>query len=155
MQKLSLSTGAALLAAAFFLAPLAQRAAVAQDPQALQMDTPPPNAIWLDSLDLSQMTQDYGTPHARRSVDDHPLKLKGVTYPQGVGTHASSQFSVDLKGAATRFVSMVGWMTSARGGAVTFQVWVDGKKNAKTGVLRGGDPPQLLTVNLAGARRLT
>jgi alpha-galactosidase len=155
MQKSNVHHGALALAATLLLGSTVMPRASAQDAAALRQDTPPPNAIWLDSLDVSQMTQDYGAPHAIRSVDNHPLTLGGAVYPHGIGTHASSQFSVDLKGVAIRFMSLVGVDEERSGnGSLTFQVWVDGKKKAETGVLHGGDPPQLLTVDLTGARRL-
>lgn len=127
----------------------------AQDAAALQANDAPTNAVWLESLELNQMTQDYGSPQAGKSVDGNPIKLKGVTYPHGVGTHARSEFVVDLKKSAVKFVSMVGLDDEKTGaGSVTFEVWVDGKKAAETGVLHGGDEPKLLSVDLTGAKTL-
>jgi alpha-galactosidase len=40
-------------------------------------------------------------------------------------------------------------------GSVIFGVWVDGRKVGDSGVLRGGEPPKLLTADLQGANRLT
>src|SRR5439155_12084938 len=138
MKKLIVSLSTLVLIAVLILSSAVQRRASAQDAAALRLEAPPPHSIWLDRLDLSQMTQDYGTPHAGRSVDNHPLTLHGVSYPHGIGTHAISHFSVDLKGAAVRFVSLVGVDDERTGdGSVTFHVWVDGKRKAETGVLRG------------------
>jgi alpha-galactosidase len=133
----------------------AERFAQGQDAASLQAAEAPANAVWLESLDLGMMTQDYGRPRAQRSVDRNPLKLKGVTYPHGVGTHAHSEMVVDLKGAATRFMAMVGVDDERTGrGSVAFEVWVDGKKVADTGVMRGGDEPKLVSVDLTGAKRM-
>ena len=149
-----LSSGAVAAALLFVLA--AHRPVRAQDANALRFETPPPLSIWLESLDLQQMTQDYGTPHAGRSIENQPLTLHGVVYPHGIGTHANSQFTVDLKRAAARFAAMVGVDDERTGqGSVTFQVWVDGKEVAETGVMHGGDDPRLLSVDLTSARRLT
>jgi alpha-galactosidase len=116
----------------------------------------PAGAMWVETLDLSNLTQDYGEPHAGRSVDNAPLTLSGVVYPHGIGTHAGSEFRIGLKGAATRFVSMVGLDDERKGsGSVVFEVWVDGKKVAETGVLHGGDAPKLISVPLTGAKILT
>jgi hypothetical protein len=38
---------------------------------------------------------------------------------------------------------------------VIFGVWVDGKKAAESGVMKGGDAPKLLAADLKGAKRLT
>jgi alpha-galactosidase len=156
MRRVPLFLGGSATAAAVLLVLAAHRPVGAQDAETLRREAPPPNSIWLESLDLRQMTQDYGTPHAGRSVDNHPLTLHGVVYPHGIGTHSTSQFTVDLKGAATRFASLVGVDDERTGeGSVVFQVWVDGKKKADTGVMHGGDPPQLLAFDLTGARRMS
>ena len=115
----------------------------------------PPNAIWLDGLDLSQADQECGTPFPRRSAGDRPIMLSGTVYAHGFGTHARSEFAVDLKGAATRFVSMVGLDDECIGnGSITFEVWVDGKKRSETGVLHGGDQPEMISVDLTGATKM-
>jgi alpha-galactosidase len=120
-------------------------------------ETPlPAGAIWVDRLDLNNMIQGYGSPHAGRSVDDQPLTLNGKTYAHGIGTHAVSELRIELKGTASRFTSTVGVDDEKVGaGSVVFQVYVDGVKKAETGVLRGGQPAQTLSVPLDGARRLT
>ena len=51
----------------------------------------PPDAIWLESLDLTNIDQGWGQPRARRSVDRHPLKIHGQEFKHGVGTHAVSE----------------------------------------------------------------
>jgi alpha-galactosidase len=127
-----------------------------QDAAMLQAQEAPAGAMWAETLDLSNMSQDYGQPHAGRSVDDAPLTLNGVVYPHGIGTHAGSEMRIALKGAATKFVSMVGVDDERKsGGSVGFEVWVDGKKMADTGVMHGGDAPKLLSVPLTGAKMLT
>ena len=78
---------------------------------------------------------------------------------------SDTDFTIDLKGAATRFESMVGiddavsagrnGQPPASRGSVVFGVWVDGKKVADSGVMKGGDAPKLLTADLKGAKRLT
>ena len=123
----------------------------------LTTNTLPADSLWVESLDLGHVTQSFGSPHAGRSVDNNPLTLGGAVYPHGVGTHAESEFVIDLKGAAARFTSMVGVDDEKKGsnGSVVFQVYVDGKKAADTGVIRAGDAPKLLTVALTGAKRMS
>lgn len=115
---------------------------------------PPQHAIWLESLDVSKISQEYGTPAACKSVDGHPLKIGGVLYPHGIGTHANSEWYINLNGAATRFESIVGVDDETdRRGSITYEVWVDGKRAAETKVLRGGES-QLISVDLTGAKKL-
>jgi alpha-galactosidase len=126
------------------------------DAMALRGAQLPANAMWLERLDLRQMSQDWQTPRRGRSVEGNPITLKGVVYPHGVGTHAKSELSINIKGAATRFLSMVGVddEKAQSGASVTFEVWVDNKKAGDSGVMRGGQEPKLIDVNLTGAKRM-
>jgi alpha-galactosidase len=121
----------------------------------LRGEETPVGAIRLEELDLSKMTQDWQGPRRGRSVEGGPIRLKGVTYPHGVGTHACSEFMVDLKGAAAKFMAMVGVDDEKTGaGSVTFEAWVDGRRVAATPVLRGGGEPRFLSADLTGIKRL-
>jgi alpha-galactosidase len=145
--------GVLLAIMAASMLPTACLAAGGIDDQALRAAEAPPDAIWVDSLDLGTMHQDWGTPHAGKSVEGNPLQLNGVVYPHGVGTHAESELTIELKAAASKFVAMVGVDDEKKGqGSVQFSVWVDGKQRAETKVLRGGDPPERMEVDLTGAR---
>ncbi len=133
-----------------------QTSASAQDSNALLMSTAiPANAIWLESLDTSQMLQGYGSPNAAKSVDGHALTLNGVVYPHGLGTHARSEFLISLKRSALKFVAMAGVDDETAGkGSVIFQVYLDGKLKADTGILKGSDKPKEISVDLRGAKTL-
>ena len=140
---------------AFLLTAACATPAFAQTEPELQGANPPPNGLWVDSLDLSRVEQDWGEPHAGRSVDNRPITLHGDVYRHGVGTHANSEMLIDLKGAAVRFAAVVGVDDEKKGlGSVRFHVFVDGKPAAETGVMHGGDEPKLLSVDLTGAKTL-
>ena len=136
-----------------FLTPLVLPLAVqAQDTPANDMLS---NVVWLDTLDLKNTAQDYGTPQADKSVDGNPLTLSGKVYSHGLGTHAGSRLLIDLKGAATKFDAVAGLDDEKKGhGSIRFQVFVDGKMKVETPVLHGGDAPVPVSVDLTGARRL-
>ncbi len=145
MHTLLRGSVAALYLAGLTLAPIAgaQQAA-------------PARTVWLDTLDLSAVSQGYGEPRAAKSVDGGPLTLAGKTYLHGIGTHAASEFNIDLKGAATKFTAVVGVDDEKKGqGSVVFQVFVDGRKKGETPVLHGGDAPLPLSVDITGALRLS
>ena len=94
-------------------------------------------------------------PRAGCSAECHPITIHGVGFVHGIGTYSISEMWIDLKGSATKFVSAVGVDDDAHGkGSVGFEVWADGKKLADTGVMRGGNEPKLLTVDLRGVKRL-
>src|SRR5262245_13961867 len=142
-----------------------------QDLEMLRAAEAPPNAIWIDSLDLSKMVQRRQTPRAGRSLaggrgggrgageaggpQGAPIQLGGVTYAHGIGTLSINELIIDLKGQATRFLAMVGLNDNAsKQGSVTVEVWLDNKKVLISEVLRVGSPPLKVDVDLTGARFL-
>ncbi len=134
------------------------RQARAQDAEALQKTDAPANAVWVDALDLSKAA--IRRPRAARGQTTPPAPLTfalgGIVYPHTVPLQPNSDLAVDLKGVAARFVVMVGIDDERKAGqgSVTFDVWVDGRKAADSGIMKSGDAPKLLSVDLKGARRL-
>lgn len=120
-------------------------------------ELPAPDPSWvsiqLESLDLSAMDQEYGRPQRAKSIIGEPLTLGGTTYERGVGSHASSELAINLKGKAKLFTAMVGVDDETEGkGSVVFSILVDGKMAARTAVMRGGDKPVLIGAKLDGAK---
>jgi alpha-galactosidase len=134
----------------------------AQEAAALQQKDPPPDGVWISSLDLSKVAlrpagRGRGAGGAGQPAAPPPVYvLGGVTYPNTVPLVSDRDMTIDLKGKAVRFASMVGidGSVGAGRGSVIFGVWVDGKKAADSGVMKGGDEPKLLSADLKGARRL-
>ena len=115
----------------------------------------PEDAVWLDTLDISKMLQDWSTPKAAKSVDGNPILIGGVSFAHGVGTHANSVMMIDLKGSATKFLSIVGIDDETAGnGTVSFQIWVDGAKAADSGDVRPGENPRMLIADLQDAEEM-
>lgn len=108
----------------------------------------------LEELDISKMTQEWGSPTKNQSVDHHPLSIGGRAFANGIGTHATSSVSVDLNGAES-FSAWVGVDDETeKKGSVVFRVFLDGKLAAETPVMRGGDAARSLTVSLKGVKRM-
>src|SRR6188508_2400240 len=138
------------------------------DADALRAADAPPNAIFVDTLDMAPVAATVirrggrgGTGARAGAPATTPppppvYALGGVTYPHTVPMNSDRDLSIDLKGDATRFASMVGIdsAVAAGRGSVIFGVWVDGKKAADSGVMKGGDAPKLLAADLKGAKRL-
>jgi alpha-galactosidase len=130
-----------------------------QDMKSLTAADAPQNAVWLDSLDLTRMVQRRGTPRAGRSGAGRgntppPLSLGGVTYQHGIGTLSINELIVDLKRQATRFESMIGIddAASTGQGSVTYEIWLDNRRAFASGLMKAGDPPRFVSVDLSGAR---
>src|SRR4051812_28709014 len=164
--RIRLLTAAAI---AFALAvPLSGRN---QDASALQGSEPPPNGVWVDSLDLSKTA--IRRPRAQRgqATPAAPLtyKLAGASYAHALPLVSDGDVTIDLAGAATRFVAMVGVDDGAPpqpgradapppppppAGSVVFGAWVDGRKAFESEIMRRGDAPKMVSVDLTGAKTL-
>ncbi len=148
-------TGPIVLSVVFVA--LAPGRAVVQDAQALHGAEAPANAVWVDSLNLSQAQ--IRRPRAQRGQPPPgplTLSLGGIEYPHGLPLQVNADLVIDLKGGATRFAAMAGIddERQAGQGSVTFDVWVDGRHAYDSGILRSGEPPRQVGVDLTGARQL-
>ncbi len=121
----------------------------------LTQSATPPNAIWLDSLDLTKVRQSWGDAQACKTCIFNPITLNGIVYAHGIGTHARSSMMINLKGAALKFETMVGMDDEApRKVPVLFEIWVDGVKKAESGLIWRGDEARYLSVDLKGAQQM-
>jgi len=109
----------------------------------------------LSSLDLRSMEQEWGEPVRDRSVEHKPMTLGGRQFEHGVGTHAASLFEVRLDGKGKRFAAWVGVDDEVgKKGSVEFQVETDDRMVWSSGVMRGGDAPKHVSVDLKGVELL-
>jgi hypothetical protein len=92
---------------------------------------------------------------ADRALDGGELRLGGGAFDKGLGMHDQSQLTYTLGGEYRRFEALVGVDDPA--GCVRVRVLVDGK-GGDAGwekELTADDGPQVVRVELAGARQLT
>ena len=116
---------------------------------------PAADTVWLDTLDLSQMTQGWGTPQTNRSIREQPLAIGGRKFERGVGTHAISSARFDLSGGSERFLAFVGVDDNANGAAsIIFKVVADGRTLWQSGVMKPGDPARQVDLDLRGVKTL-
>lgn len=105
----------------------------------------------LDQLNLQLMTTGFGNVKANKSCDGNPLTLNGKVYEKGVGTHATSKLIIALHGKGKAFSATVGVDDEAtERGSVLFKVIGDGKILNQTPLLRRGEKPRSIHVNLKG-----
>jgi alpha-galactosidase len=78
-----------------------------------------------------------------------------VKFERGVGTHATSSFRLGLAGQGERFTARVGVDDEVgQPGSVNFEITGDGKVLWESGVLRRGDQPKAVSVDLRGVQVL-
>lgn len=125
---------------------------------ALDAGSAPPGTVLAQDLDLSGIVQGWSSATAGTWVGrEHAIAIGGRTFATGIGTHAVSRFTIHLRGGGIRFAAMVGVDVNNRrndapagAGSVRFAAWGDGRLLARSGVLRGGDPPLPFAVDLRG-----
>jgi len=135
----------------------------ADSPIPINGEEAPAQSVWLETIDLSGMKTGFGLPAIATTVSGNPISLGGIAYAHGVGTHADSEFTIELNGKALRFLADVGIdddlkcikrIEPASQPDVTFSVWADGKLAATSGSTGLGAPPVRLDVSLAGVKQL-
>jgi alpha-galactosidase len=111
--------------------------------------------VWLSSLNLSSIEQDWGEAHANSSVEGRALSIGGKAFDHGIGTHANSTFHIELDGKATHFSAWVGVDgETGKKGSIVFHVEADNKEVWNSGVLHGGDSPKEVSLDLSGVKSL-
>jgi hypothetical protein len=122
----------------------------------------PKGLMYISDLPFVSATDGFGPVERDENVggsgadDGGPISIDGVVFSKGLGTNAISSVVIDIPAGCTTFSSFVGVDDMAgTKGTVTFTVLADGVQVASTGVMRGGQPAQFLTANIAGASQLT
>ena len=111
--------------------------------------------IWLDELNLSAMDAGWGTPHAKKSVEENSLSIAGQKYQRGVGTHAISRMKLDLRGKAAHFSALVGVDDEAQKPAsIEFYVLGDRKILWQSGIMKKGEAAKKVDVDVRGINLL-
>jgi hypothetical protein len=95
-----------------------------------------------------------------RNVLGDSIEVRGRRYLKGIGMHSAARLTYRLDRDYRRFDSAIAIDDSAKGrGSVTFGVYVlrDGKwgEAFTSGIVRGRDAPQPVSVDLTGANGLT
>jgi hypothetical protein len=113
-------------------------------------------AVWLSELSPTSVQQGYGTLKIDKSFDLTTLSLAKQTYPFGLGTHAPSEITFNLDRHYAVFESDLGVDDTQLGGigTVVFEVWVDDRKVYESKVMRAGDPPDSIKIDVSDVTTL-
>lgn len=124
---------------------------------------PAANTATMDFLDvgtlpwsnLESWTQWDALPN-KNPVTGGVLSIGGFTYPKGVGAHSYNSFDVTIPRTDCRvFTADVGVLTSGIHGTVQFEVWNGDKIIAQSRIMKGGQPPSILTADVTGLKKIT
>jgi alpha-galactosidase len=116
-----------------------------------------PKTVQLADLDLSLMTSGWGKPAANRSIVGNPLSLGGRIFSSGVGTHAESEWRIQLDGKAIEFRATLGIddeVKPPQPGSIEFIIFADDREAWRSAVMKAGQPPKEARVKLTGVKSL-
>jgi hypothetical protein len=90
-----------------------------------------------------------------RSVQNRWLRCDRQTYLKGLGVHSAARLSYLLSEPFRRFEAEVGIDDETAGaGSVRFRVFIDGQQKYTSPILRGGQKPTSVVLDLTGVKRL-
>ncbi|MGP3634788.1 endo-alpha-N-acetylgalactosaminidase family protein [Streptomyces sp. 24-1644] len=120
---------------------------------------PPTTDSWASDLDWTASENGWGPVERDLSngetgtADGTPLRIGGVTYAKGIGTHAPAKVRYYLGGRCASFTAEVGVDDAqTTRGTVQFSVTADGTEKVKSPVLRAADTAWTLTADVTGAK---
>jgi hypothetical protein len=91
-----------------------------------------------------------------RSVTGGLLRYHDQVFPKGIGMHSTSRLTFDLAPNDRRFAAELALdATAGQRGSVTYRVFVDSQQRYASPVVRGGDAPLPITVDVTGGKRLS
>ncbi len=122
----------------------------------VSLAAPTPSDRYLDELQPMRAEQGFGALGRNRTIEGNRLAIGGRTFERGLGTHARSVLTFNLGGGYSRFTASVGVddETLSAPGSVIFLVLVDGVPAFQSGVMRTGDAPRAVDVDLTAAQTL-
>jgi len=121
----------------------------------------PPPAVGDMEVPLSALPPDFtvqsvGWLRFDRNQAGGPLRIGARSYARGIGTHARSQLTYQLGGAYRTFAADIGIDAAAgQRGSVIFSVAVDNVTKFTSPVMKAGDLPLPIEVDVSGAHTLT
>lgn len=91
-----------------------------------------------------------------RTVSGARLRAGGRLYAKGIGMHSASRLTFALNRAYSRFEADVAIDDEAQGGgSVVVRVFADAEERYRSPILRGGEAPLAIGVDISGAQRLS
>lgn len=91
-----------------------------------------------------------------RTVSGARLRAGGRLYAKGIGMHSASRLTFPVGGAYRRFDAEVAIDDEAAGsGSVVLRVFADATEKYRSPVLRGGEQPVAISVDITGAQRVS
>lgn len=125
------------------------------------LEEPQPQQLYLSHLKAEKGFNGYGPVETDRTNGDKKLgdggvmKMDGMTYSKGMGTHANSELTYKVPANYTQFKADVRIQDGLNGGSIKFEVWGDNTKLYDSGPMVKYTPKQHIDVNIEGFDQVT
>ena len=112
------------------------------------------SVIWLDDLDIPAFSDGIPGVSINKCASGDSIQLGGVKYARGLGVSQIGLMVFQLDGNATQFSAIVGADDNANQSIET-SIYILGDKKIlfETGVMKVGDVPKNILINLTGIKR--
>jgi hypothetical protein len=120
--------------------------------QPVVAESAPARDGWLSEYEPDSWKQGWGSLRRDFACTQDALRIGERVFARGLGTHAVSQIVYRIGGRYSGFEALVG--LSHPQGLVQFRIYGDSRLLAESGVVRHGDQPKRMRVDLAGVHEL-
>ncbi len=115
-----------------------------------------PSEIYLDSLSAVKMTSGRGRVRFNQAFSGARIRIGNQSFVRGIGTHAPSEIVYQVSGLFRWFEAEVGVDAGSpqKRGSVEFIVRGNGRILGRSGLIRAGDQPRRMRVDIRGVENL-
>ncbi len=111
---------------------------------------------FLTVKEAATVSQGWNQTKTNLSITGGTLRVAGARYEKGIGTHPKGEIAFNLAKKHKNFRAEVG-VDDAGGptGSVVFSVWLDGKEAFNSGIVRAGQKPKPISLDVTAVSTLT
>ncbi|MDR0327151.1 MAG: NPCBM/NEW2 domain-containing protein, partial [Planctomycetaceae bacterium] len=116
-----------------------------------------PMEVWkyLHTDDAVSVKQEWKPTQNDVNIGGEQIRIAGQKFRKGLGTHAPGEIIFNLDGKHKTFRTFVGVDDNGgETGSVVFQIFLDGKKVADTGLVKTGDKAKEIRLDVSGVKEL-
>ena len=116
-----------------------------------------PKSVWLSDISCDRTFQGYSTIQNDNSIGGGSLKINGVVFNKGIGTHPYSEIVYTICGKYNQFESWVGiddYHSDLGRGSAQFEIYGDNKLLYRSKIIKINTPPEHILLNITKVNEL-
>lgn len=115
------------------------------------------DTLWFHKIDMTRFTQDWTlVPKAYLNLNSNPIVMDGRKFKNGLASRTEGLLRIELDGSAQKFYALVGVSDSSNKNCrVVFKVLADDKEVFRSPVMKPGNKPVPVAIDLNGVKRFS